>query len=98
MSSTGRFRTDIIAAAGTTREPPPVPPGVATPVVPGAAGTAAGSPYAGWADRMQRTRGRHAAITRNLYTWSSYKNWTEKVKDSWQDEPAEKDGAKKPAR
>ena len=47
---------------------------------------------------MQRTRGRHAAITRNLYTWSSYKNWTEKVKDSWQEEPGDKDGGKKPTR
>jgi hypothetical protein len=96
MSSTGRFRTDIIAAAGVTRDPP-VPP-VATPGGNGATGPANGSPYANWADRMQRTRGRHAAITRNLYTWSSYKNWTEKVKDSWQDEPADKDGGKKPTR
>ena len=97
MSSTGRFRTDIIAAAGVPRDPP-VPPSVATPVGPAAAAPAGGSPYANWADRMQRTRGRHAAITRNLYTWSSYKNWTEKVKDSWQEEPAEKDGGKKPTR
>lgn len=96
MSSTGRFRTDIIAAAGVTRDPP-VPP-VAPPGGNGAATTASASPYANWADRMQRTRGRHAAITRNLYTWSSYKNWTEKVKDSWQDEPADKDGGKKPTR
>lgn len=94
MSSTGRFRTDIIAAAVTPRDPQVPPPVVGAP---GAAGANAG-PYANWADRMQRTRGRHAAITRNLYTWSSYKNWTEKVKDSWQDEPAEKDGAKKPTR
>ena len=54
--------------------------------------------YASWLERMQRSRGRHAAITRNLYTWSSYKNWTEKVKDSWQDETGEKDGGKKPTR
>lgn len=39
--------------------------------------------YAEWADRMQRGRGRHAAISRNLNTWSSYKNWTEKVRQSW---------------
>ena len=25
----------------------------------------------------------HAAITRNLYTWSSYKNWAERVKTDW---------------
>ena len=97
MSSTGRFRTDIIAAAGVPRDPQG-PPVVAPPVAAGAAAPAGTSPYANWADRMQRTRGRHAAITRNLYTWSSYKNWTEKVKDSWQDEPAEKDGGKKPSR
>ncbi len=27
--------------------------------------------------------GRHAAITNNLYSWHSYKNWTEKVRGSW---------------
>lgn len=97
MSTTGRFRTDIIAAAGVPRDTPVPPVVAATP--PGVAPNVAGaSPYANWADRMQRTRGRHAAITRNLYTWSSYKNWTEKVKDSWQDETGEKDGGKKPTR
>lgn len=95
MSSTGRFRTDIIAAAGTPRDPQVPPPVVGAPA---ATAAATGNPYANWADRMQRTRGRHAAITRNLYTWSSYKNWTEKVKDSWQEEPGEKDGGKKPTR
>ena len=96
MSSTGRFRTDIIAAAGVPRDPP-VPPGVAVPAGPAGA-VPPGSPYVNWADRMQRTRGRHAAITRNLYTWSSYKNWTEKVKDTWQEETADKDAGKKPTR
>jgi len=43
-------------------------------------------PYANWLDRMQRARARHAAITKNLYTWSNYKSWTERVKDSWADE------------
>ena len=46
--------------------------------------------YARWLQHMQRTRGRHAAITRNLYTWANYKNWAERVKDSWED-----DGSKK---
>jgi len=45
------------------------------------------NPYAAWLERMQRTRGRHAAITKNLYTWSSYKHWADKVKGSWEDEP-----------
>lgn len=39
--------------------------------------------YARWLQHMQRTRGRHAAITRNLYTWSSYKTWADKVRTSW---------------
>jgi len=43
-------------------------------------------PYANWLDRVQRARGRHAAITRNLYTWSNYKSWAERVKDSWGEE------------
>ena len=46
--------------------------------------------YATWLDRMQRARARHAAITKNLYTWSNYKNWADKMKDSWEDEPAPK--------
>lgn len=44
--------------------------------------------YANWLDRMQRARARHAAITKNLYTWSSYKNWAERVKDAWDAETA----------
>jgi hypothetical protein len=32
---------------------------------------------------MQRARARQAAITRNLYTWSNYKNWADQVRDSW---------------
>ncbi|HKC17297.1 MAG TPA: hypothetical protein VKC11_11385 [Steroidobacteraceae bacterium] len=39
--------------------------------------------YARWLEHMQRTRGRHAAITRNLYTWSNYKTWADKVRTSW---------------
>jgi hypothetical protein len=44
--------------------------------------------YATWLDRMQRARARHAAITKNLYTWSNYKNWADRMKDSFEDEPA----------
>jgi hypothetical protein len=33
---------------------------------------------------MQRVRPRHAAITRNLQTWSSYKSWAEQVRDTWE--------------
>ncbi len=49
-----------------------------------APGSAGGQdPYGNWLDRMQRARARHAAITRNLHTWSNYKSWAEQVKDSW---------------
>ena len=44
--------------------------------------------YARWLEHMQRTRTRHSAITRNLYTWSNYKNWADQVKGSWEQEPA----------
>lgn len=47
------------------------------------ASAGAQDPYGNWLDRMQRARARHAAITRNLHTWSNYKNWAEQVKDSW---------------
>ena len=44
--------------------------------------------YARWLEHMQRTRTRHSAITRNLYTWSNYKNWADKVRHDWQAEDA----------
>lgn len=88
MRTTGRFRNDLIAAAGTTRDT-----GAVTP-----APTTAGTPYANWLDRMQRTRSRHAAITRNLYTWSSYKNWAERVRDSWDEGVGDGEAAGEPAR
>jgi len=50
--------------------------------------------YAEWAARMQRGQGRHAAISRNLNTWSNYKNWSEKVRQSWESDVAP-DGKKK---
>ena len=70
MSSSDRGRDD---ATGTPRDP-------AVPAGGPAAGTDA---YASWLDRMQRARARQAAITRNLYTWSNYKNWADQVRDSW---------------
>ena len=39
---------------------------------------------------MQRARARHAAITKNLYTWSNYKNWADRMRDSFEDETAPK--------
>jgi hypothetical protein len=70
MSSSDRGRDD---APGTPREP-------AAPAVTPTGGADA---YANWLDRMQRARARQAAITRNLYTWSNYKNWADQVRDSW---------------
>ena len=32
-----------------------------------------------------KTGGRHAAITNNLYSWHSYKNWADKVRGTWED-------------
>lgn len=48
--------------------------------------------YAEWAARMQRGRGRHAAISRNVNTWSNYKSWSDKVRQSWESDtsPAKK--------
>jgi hypothetical protein len=89
MSTTGRFRNDLIAAAaGATREPVVAKPSTAV----------AGTPYANWLERMQRTRGRHAAITRNLYTWSNYKNWADRVRDSWDETEANGESSKAPGR
>lgn len=56
------------------------------PPASGAATTDQAEPYPDWLDRMQRARGRHAAITRNLNTWSSYKSWADRMRESWEDE------------
>ena len=48
-------------------------------------------PYPDWLDRMQRARARHAAITRNLNTWSSYKNWADRMRESFEDEERQPD-------
>lgn len=76
MSSSDRGRNDPPAAAR-----------VDTTVPAGKTSATAGKDtdaYATWLDRMQRARARHAAITKNLYTWSNYKNWADKMKDSWE--------------
>ncbi len=75
MSSSDRGRNDP-----TTVRPDAAP--VAKPAPPKDSDA-----YASWLDRMQRARARHAAITKNLYTWSNYKSWADKMKDSWDDEP-----------
>jgi len=76
MSSADRGRGD---APGSQHEP------VSSGTTPGPADA---DPYANWLDRMQRARARHAAITKNLYTWSNYKNWADKMRDHWdEDDP-----------
>jgi hypothetical protein len=42
-----------------------------------------------WLDRRP-TSSRHAAITRSLYSWASYKSWTDKVRHSWDKDPKDK--------
>lgn len=79
MSSSDRGRGD---APGARHESTP------TGSTPGPTDPAA-DPYSSWLDRMQRARARHAAITRNLYTWSNYKNWADRMKDSWEEEGAD---------
>src|SRR5262245_44333424 len=39
-----------------------------------------------WLDRAQPANPRHAAITRSLYSWANYKNWTDKVRNNWDKE------------
>jgi hypothetical protein len=36
-----------------------------------------------WMDRTRKAGGRHSAITRTLYNWSSYKSWADKVRNYW---------------
>ena len=88
MSSSDRGRGDRTGLPNVT-PPPAKTPGPAD----------AADPYANWLDRMQRARARHAAITKNLYTWSNYKNWADRMRDSFEDEPAAKpdSGPKPPA-
>jgi hypothetical protein len=77
MSSSDRGRGD----------PLPVRPEAAPAPKPANVPSKDGDAYATWLDRMQRARARHAAITKNLYTWSNYKNWADRMKDSFEDEP-----------
>jgi hypothetical protein len=80
MSSSDRGRGDRTGRPDVVVPPPAKTPGPAD----------AADPYANWLDRMQRARARHAAITKNLYTWSNYKNWADRMRDSFEDEPAGK--------
>jgi hypothetical protein len=76
MNSSDRTRAD---PPGAPADSAALAPAMAPPLV----GT---EEYGTWLDRMQRARTRHAAITRNLYTWSNYKSWADQVKGSWEQE------------
>ena len=77
MNSSDRTRGDPL---GAPPEPAAMAPAMPAPL----AGT---EEYGSWLDRMQRARTRHAAITRNLYTWTNYKSWADQVKGTWEQEP-----------
>ena len=74
MNSSDRTRGDPLGRSGRGRPPWP-------------RRWRARRSYGSWLDRMQRARTRHAAITRNLYTWTNYKSWADQVKGSWEQEP-----------
>jgi hypothetical protein len=40
-------------------------------------------PAATGARNADRIRGRHAAITNNFNKWRIYKDWAEKIRDTW---------------
>jgi len=63
-------------------EPPKAP--IASPPPASAPAPGGAEAYARWLEHMQRSRTRHAAITRNLYSWSNYKTWAEKMRHDWQ--------------
>jgi hypothetical protein len=75
MSTSNRGRT--IPAAPAT----PAPRAEAAPGLPPTADS-----YKSWLDRTQRARARHSAITQNLYSWTNYKNWAERMRTTWVDE------------
>jgi hypothetical protein len=59
--------------------------------IPPMPGAMPGELYSEWSERMRRGRGRQAAISRNLYTLSNYKNWADKVRGNWETPKSEKD-------
>lgn len=78
MNSSDRTPADPLGASAESAA-------LGAPLAPPLVGT---EEYGSWLDRMQRARTRHAAITRNLYTWSNYKSWADQVKGTWDQEPA----------
>ena len=81
MSATDRGRGNL---PGKQQDPPTT----------GAAAAEPAEPYPDWLHRVQRARGRHAAITRNLNTWSSYKSWADRMRESFEDEEPQDAGSR----
>jgi hypothetical protein len=68
LTATGRYRLHI---SKNGRPAPPVNPGSPTPE------------ERHWLTQSQHMNPRHAAITRGLFNWSSYKTWADKMKTGW---------------
>ncbi len=49
-----------------------------------AAGAEPDKLYGDLLQRGAKIGGRHAAITNDLYSWHSYKNWADKMRGSWE--------------
>jgi hypothetical protein len=77
-----------IYKAGTTAERDGATDGAAPPSGPGSKPRAGNGwdSYGSWLNRGQKPNGRHAAITKSLYTWSNYKTWADKVRSTWDDD------------
>jgi hypothetical protein len=63
-----------------TRKPGDAPP----PVRPGATGTTGRFERPGGRERPRVAGSRHAAITRTLQNYASYKSWAEKMRINWE--------------
>lgn len=63
-----------------------VPPDAQEEKTGSGAAASASAPFPGWLERMQNVRARHEAITRNLNTWSNYKNWAERMRAAWSED------------
>jgi len=47
--------------------------------------TGAVKPAAAVPKNSDKTSGRHAAITKNLNTWRSYRDWAQRIRETWEE-------------
>lgn len=47
--------------------------------------TGAVKPAVAVPEHADKTSGRHAVITENLNTWSSYKSWVQRIRGTWEE-------------